>query len=549
MTKPKVHAWINDWGRPGCEGKYGGIGWYRIINPLEKIGADVERGEYGIGKAEAAFKMKERGDIWVCKQMGNLEAVMLALTGAKFTGAKLVLDLDDDPFSVDPNHPQYQYHKNHEEMVKMQIEQADHLIVTTEPLRQVCQELNPKITIIPNAIDRKIWKFKKKKRNDGRIRLGWVGSASHLADREVIEDAIHQIMKKYPQVDFYHAGMAVVDGQDNREFSFKGTKGYEEYPAFLNSLDLDIAIAPIKDTQFNRCKSNIKWLEHSMLKTPMVLSDVYPYSTSITHGKDGYLAKGTAQWVKYLSWLIENPEKRKEIAENAYKKVNKEWIIENYLPKYQELFQKLMPKNITVYTSIIGDYDKLSEKEIQDANMVAFTDQKSEVWETQKIYDKFTDNTRNSRIQKIMPHLFFDSEYSIYLDGNIELLVPAQKLIDEFLKDKDIAVFKHCGRDDIYQEAVAIAGYKKDTVQNVTEQVKAYAKRGIKEHSGLCECGVIIRRHTPRINDLNEKWWAEYCRFSRRDQMSFPIAFPLEEVNQINSSVYKHPYFKYKNHK
>ena len=88
-------------------------------------------------------------------------------------------------------------------------------------------------------------------------------------------------MGKYSQVDFYHAGMCLLDSSENREFSFAGTKGYEEYPLFLNHLDLDIAIAPIKDTEFNRCKSNIKWLEHSMLKTPMVLSDVYPYSTTV----------------------------------------------------------------------------------------------------------------------------------------------------------------------------------------------------------------------------------------------------------------------------
>jgi len=64
--------------------------------------------------------------------------------------------------------------------------------------------------------------------------------------------------KDYDNVDFYHAGMCITDQENKREFSFKGTKGYEEYPQFLNDLDLDIAIAPIKDTAFNRSKSNIK---------------------------------------------------------------------------------------------------------------------------------------------------------------------------------------------------------------------------------------------------------------------------------------------------
>ena len=546
----KILAWTNDWARPSCDGKFGGIGWYRIINPLEKIGADVERGEFRIGKGDDALKMKERGDIWVMKQMGNVEAMILVQTNAKFTGAKLVLDLDDDPFTVDKNHPQYDYHKEHEEMSRVQIEQADHIIVSTEPLKKVVQKYNKKVTVIPNAIDISIWdSLTSDVRTDGRIRLGWIGSASHLADRKVVQKAIAIIQKKYDNVDFYHAGMCITDQENKREFSFKGTKGYEEYPQFLNDLDLDIAIAPIKDTAFNRSKSNIKWLEHGMLGTPMVLSDVRPYSDSVEHGVTGFLAKTQKDWVEYLSKLIESKTLRKVIGNNANTVIRDNWDIKQQLPKYEELFEELTPKNITVYTAITGKYDKLSTRKIKGANQVAFTDQKSEIWDTKKPYDKFKDGARNSKIQKIMPHLFLDTEYSIYIDGNIELRYPPEKLIKEVLGEKDIAVFRHIGRDSIYDEAVAIAGLKKETVPALTEQLKAYSKRGIKEHAGLCECGVIIRRHTTRINDLNEKWWAEYCRFSKRDQMSFPVAFPLEEVKQMEGSVHKSGYFKIINHK
>ena len=551
VNKHRVFGAVNDWARPGCEGKYGGIGWYRIINPLEKIGADVRRGEFRIGTMQSALDLKKKADIWVFSPMADVEAMTLIRANAMFTGAKLVMDVDDDPFSVDKNHPNYEYHKNHEEDMKFQLKNCDAVITTTETLKKVFSKYNDKVFVLPNAIDKKIWELEKPKRTDGRIRIGWMGSGSHLADRIVVEKAIKTVMAKYPQVDFYHAGMCLVDGAENREFSFKGTKGYAEYPAFLNSLDLDIAIAPIKDTQFNRCKSNIKWLEHSMLKVPMVLSDVTPYSSSVTHGKDGFLAKTTNDWVKYLSLLIENPAERKKIGENAYQKVTKDWVIENFLPKYEELFEWLTPKKITVYTAISGRFDKLiPPTKTKTGNYVAFTDQKSEVWVTKKPYDQFKDVRRNSRIQKIMPHLFFDTEYSIYLDGNIELLVEPQVLIDEFLKDKDIAAFKHPGWNDIYSEGEAIVRLGKDTKENIIEQIKDYSKQGMKVDGGHCECGVLIRRHTKEVAQMNEKWWAEYCRYGVRDQMSFTKAFPIEKVNQIESKqgVHTHPYFKYHPH-
>ena len=313
---------------------------------------------------------------------------------------------------------------------------------------------------------------------------------------------------------------------------------------------IDIAIAPIKDTQFNRCKSNIKWLEHSMLKTPMVLSDVTPYKM-VKHGETGFLAKTTEDWVTYLSLLIENPAERKRIGENAYRSVNQEWLIEKFLPRYERMFEWLTKKPITVYTAISGKFDKLIlPTKTKTANYVAFTDQKSEEWVTKRPYGNFNDKRRNSRIQKIMPHLYLDTEYSIYLDGNIELLVEPQVLIDEFLKDKDVAAFKHPGWNDIYSEGEAIVRLGKDTKENIVEQIKEYSKQGVKPDGGHCECGVIIRRHTKEVARMNEKWWAEYCRYGVRDQMSFTKAFPIEKVNQIESKqgVHTHKYFKYHTH-
>jgi hypothetical protein len=37
----------------------------------------------------------------------------------------------------------------------------------------------------------------------------------------------------------------------------------------------------------------------------------------------------------------------------------------------------------------------------------------------------------------------------------------------------------------------------------------------------LCECGLIIRRHTKAVAQFNDAWWSEYCRHSVRDQISF----------------------------
>lgn len=181
---------------------------------------------------------------------------------------------------------------------------------------------------------------------------------------------------------------------------------------------------------------------------------------------------------------------------------------------------------ITVFTSVTNGKDALiADQILGDAQFVAFTDiSYTPPWEIRKPYDKFKDDRRNSRIQKILPHQFFDTDYSIYLDGNIRLCVPPEELIAQHLKSHDLAVWKHPKRDCLYDEAIVCAKRGLDDVETVIEQAVKYEKDGYAKHKGLVECGVIIRRHTEKVEQFNNAWWSEYCRHSCRDQISFMYA-------------------------
>lgn len=50
------------------------------------------------------------------------------------------------------------------------------------------------------------------------------------------------------------------------------------YPALINSLNLNAIVAPIIDGEFNRCKSNIKWLECCALGVPLFASNMITYN-------------------------------------------------------------------------------------------------------------------------------------------------------------------------------------------------------------------------------------------------------------------------------
>ena len=151
---------------------------------------------------------------------------------------------------------------------------------------------------------------------------------------------------------------------------------------------------------------------------------------------------------------------------------------------------------------------------------------------------------------KILSHLFFD-DTTIWVDGNIFPLIPPEQLVDEFLGDADMAVWKHPQRDCIYDEVPNILGLGGDRGHMVEAQSEHYKKMGHPAHWGLGECNVILRRNNEKVRSFCNEWWSEICRWSARDQMSFPYLLRLHpelKVNFIEGNVRNHPYFRYVPH-
>ena len=197
--------------------------------------------------------------------------------------------------------------------------------------------------------------------------------------------------------------------------------------------------------------------------------------------------------------------------------------------------------NITVLTSITGGKDELQEDQsVGNAQWVAYTAAPSKTWSIKPAPDLFKDERRNSRAPKILSHLYSDTEYSIWIDGNLSLLKPPEEIIERYLGEHDFALFQHPKRDCIYDEAIRVAKANLDDPEKIIEQVTRYEKSGYGKHKGLCECGVLIRRHTKKVKEFNNYWWSEYTRGCVRDQISFMYA--VEQVGLRINKIYA-PWF------
>lgn len=177
---------------------------------------------------------------------------------------------------------------------------------------------------------------------------------------------------------------------------------------------------------------------------------------------------------------------------------------------------------IVVYTVIVGGYDTLRPTPFLSVCLTDTYLQPVEGWEMRRIRKRHRDSRRASRHPKMLPHLYFpDADYTIYTDGNISLARDPKEIVGNLLKEHDVALYRHPQRNCVYEEADKCIEYKKANRRLVVSQMRHYARQELPHGGGLAACWVIVRRDTPKVREFGERWWREYNRFSRRDQLSF----------------------------
>jgi glycosyltransferase involved in cell wall biosynthesis len=105
-----------------------------------------------------------------------------------------------------------------------------------------------------------------------------------------------------------------------------------EYPLFMlwfsGRLCWDIAISPLEDTYFNRCKSDIKFLDYSAIGAAGIYSRVPAYESSVRHLETGWLAENEVEaWVEALEALLSDDGLRTQMAQNATRYLYAERIL------------------------------------------------------------------------------------------------------------------------------------------------------------------------------------------------------------------------------
>lgn len=154
------------------------------------------------------------------------------------------------------------------------------------------------------------------------VKIGYFsGSISHNENFELIKPAIKQLIKKYSNVQLHIVGILDIP-KDMKPFGNQiVTHDYVDWdklPALIS--EVDINLAPLVDSIFNRAKSEIKWIEAALVKVPTVASKIGAFSDEVVDGETGLLATDD-EWFDKLESLVLSLELRQKLAESAYRAV------------------------------------------------------------------------------------------------------------------------------------------------------------------------------------------------------------------------------------
>ncbi len=316
----------------------GAVGFHRVVHPLtylarhgtrcRVLSADAFAAEAFAAKAPDAGA--PAADVVVIQRQHDA-ALLPALERAAAGGATVVYELDDDLHGIPDDNPTKPLFGAEVLAGVDRLIRASHgVTVSTPELAAACTERHPgtPVVVVPNGIDFDLrdWSTRAAAPAERRVVVGWAGGATHVEDLRLVQPVVRGLLRDRDDVD-----VAVVStpgilawiqrdwGLDPRRLRATAFTPFPRYPATLASFD--IGLAPLADTAFNACKSELRVLEYGAWGTAVVASPVAPYARAIEHGESGLLARTPAEWRSALDALLDDPARRARIGARLQQQV------------------------------------------------------------------------------------------------------------------------------------------------------------------------------------------------------------------------------------
>lgn len=243
---------------------------------------------------------------------------------------------------------------------KFNTEVADLVTCSTEFLAEEYRKSNPNVVVLPNCIDPDVWPDEPQRNEGPKVRIGLVGSVSVngdfesmlqalwvLGQREDVQLVLFALPRKTDETvlaqKYYKEDY---DFWDAMNVEWQPFVGRADYVDTLDDLKLDIIVIPRKDDYFNRCKSNLKFLEASALRIPCIAQGFHdmmsPYQVDPQDAEHMIIVTDNNKWLEEIDGLVKDKQKRIDMGNKAYDYVMDKYAIEKNIWRWEEAYKNLL---------------------------------------------------------------------------------------------------------------------------------------------------------------------------------------------------------------
>jgi len=337
-----------------------GVGKYRVLDPFKFIG-NKHSDEIHVDivmNLEDNDSVFDNYDVVVFHSfihMAPHERNLERIEWLKKRGIKVVMDIDDF-WNVDQRHPMY------EQIKKQNI--AEKKVLFLKAADYVTELMKSGIEFIQNQ-------YKDKSQF---VLCGFdLRGSVHEIDRatgNVTQRPIlpHEtVWSKYESI--FTSGYKVLE-PDHKNFLLSYVQS--DYPTMdvpylrrwtqdinkyaLNYNYFDVSLAPLVDSYFNSCKSQLKVIEAGFHKKAIIASENMPYTLDLVSAvdegkfKDGGNAlvvssrKNHKDWAKHMKRLIDNPNMIEDLGNRLYETVKDKYALKNVCADRVQFLKSIVNK-------------------------------------------------------------------------------------------------------------------------------------------------------------------------------------------------------------
>jgi hypothetical protein len=218
-------------------------------------------------------------------------------------GFKLMYEVDDVVFREEiPDYNKYKFAFDTDEVRNNCVDiinMVDEVTLTCDYMRRLYKSKTSQenITVIPNFVPN-FWLghlfnkpevVKQLEKNKKKPRILYTGSGAHYDvdnktggedDFSGVRDFVRKTVDKYQWVFVGAFPPQLADLVKQNKIEFYPWQNLLNYPKMISSLNVQLMIAPLQVNNFNKAKSDIKFIEACTLGIPCLCQDMETYSTA-----------------------------------------------------------------------------------------------------------------------------------------------------------------------------------------------------------------------------------------------------------------------------